>query len=134
MRFAVGFGALVLLVVGCKHDEGVSTTTVRSGSPEGSRVTNVPDTPAERLARAVCVRERECARGRGLLRADALHMKEASCMVEVRPTTALAVERMACVASAGFERCVDAVAAASCDTPAGFTGEIVECRSSAMCP
>jgi hypothetical protein len=127
MRSAV---LLLLTVAACRHEEGVSTTTVRSGSPEGARVTNVPDRPADRLVRAHCIHERECARVRGIAQANALAMSEASCLLAMRDRAERAAQTMRCAGSEGFERCLDAIEGAACGSEA-FASDL--CRASVMC-
>jgi hypothetical protein len=127
MRSAV---LLLLGVAACRHDESISTTTIRSGAPEGARVTNLPDPPAERLARAHCIHERECARAAGLVRPDALAMSEASCRVAVRDHAERSAQSMTCLASEGFERCLDSIESAACGSEA-FASDL--CRTSVMC-
>jgi hypothetical protein len=127
MRSAV---LLLLGVAACGHDESISTTTVRSASPEGARVANLPEPPAERLASAHCIHERECARARGLVRADALAMSEASCRVAVRDRAERVARTMSCPGSEGFERCLDSIEGAACGSEA-FSSDL--CRNSVMC-
>lgn len=132
--------SLTFILAACKHDDGVGTTAVTSGTLDGPRVTNVAEDtqlPTEdRLAGAVCVRERECARDRGLNKKDALAMHEAACVIEVKPTAAILTQSLTCSpaeARAGVEECLAAIAREPCDTPTAFSSSLPACRAQQIC-
>lgn len=128
--------ALVLVTLAaCKHDDGesVSTTTVRSGSPSGPKVTDVrtdaSDDMASRLASAVCTREKQCAQQRG-------GRTDGDCATEMQSTSTLLVQNLSCDASAarpGFEACLAAIRSEDCGTSGGFSADLPQCRMSQIC-
>jgi hypothetical protein len=147
-RFAIRYTPLCLVLLGslafggCRRDDGQSagTTTIRSGTPEGVRVTNAEadgafDAPA-RLAGAVCSHERDCANRRGQLDTEALRQREAACVDEIRPTAELSLQALGCspaVARAGYEECLAALRSDGCAATAGYPEILPACRPSAIC-
>ena len=131
------FLALVLLAApACKHDDGeaVGTATIRSGTPDGPRVTDVramtSDDLATQLTSTICSRERQCARQRG--RGE----QGTSCEAEIASTSTLTVQSLACDATAarpGFEACLAAIRAEGCDTSSGFSADLPACRIAQIC-
>jgi len=130
------FLALILFAApACKHDgEAVGTATVRSGTPDGPRVTDVrtatSDDLATQLTSTICTRERQCARQRG-------RGEEApSCESEVGSTSALTVQSLTCDAGSarpGFETCLAAIRAEACDPSSGFSADLPACRIAQIC-
>jgi hypothetical protein len=141
-------GALSILsvfsVAACKKDTGESAgvTTIRSGSPEGVRVTNaspggaLPEA-ASRFAGALCKHERECAEARSRQSEEAILLEEAACVSELKPTAEVSFRELSCspaVARAGFEECLAAVKSERCyDTMARFPQVVPACRPTEVC-
>jgi hypothetical protein len=146
IRFSSCFvlGVLVVSIAACKKDTGESAgvTTIRSGSPEGVRVTNAgtPDALPEassRFAAALCKHERECAEARSRQTEEAILLEEQACVTELKPTAELTFHELTCspaVARAGFEECLAAVHAERCyDSMARFPQIIPACRPTEVC-
>ncbi|MBX3209490.1 MAG: hypothetical protein KF764_30935 [Labilithrix sp.] len=139
----------VALVSACKRDDGqsASTTTVRSGTPDGVRVTSVPDPAArsgrayaaDRIAEAICSLERRCAEAERPNRtAEAELLGEAACITERKARTLRNVESWNCspaLERAGFEECIAAInAEVRCrDILLGEKSVVPECRPSVIC-
>jgi len=136
------------LASGCKHNNGerAGTTTIRSGTPDGVRVTSAPDPASEakarsanRLAAAVCERQRRCASTESTdARAEAALPGETICVADVEPRARQNVEAWPCspaVARAGFEECLAAVATEGGCEAVSLTedSEIRACRPSEIC-
>ena len=134
---ASNVGPIILFVTlaACKHDDGesVGTTTVRSGSTSGPKVTDVrtdaSDDRASRLTSAVCTRERQCAEQRG-------GRSSGDCAGEVLSTSTLLVQNLGCDASTarpGFEACLAAIRTEDCGTSGAFSADLPQCRMSQIC-
>lgn len=141
--------ATLSLVTACKRHDGqtASTTTVRSGTPEGVRVTGTPpptekppssddSEDADRLTAAICTHERNCAKLRAQHgAAETPEFDEDACVTEIKSVVVLALETLDCspaIARAGIEECLAAIRAERCD--ANEAPSIVpQCRPSAMC-
>jgi len=135
------------LASGCQRNgEAAGTTTIRSGSPGGVRVTSAPDPvsseksrAAGRLAAAVCAHERRCAIEEGAsVSAEAALLGEAVCVADLEPRARQNVEAWSCapaVARAGFEECVAAIQAEAKCSEITLTedAEVRECRPSEIC-
>lgn len=128
--------AVLLVTLGaCKHDDGeaVSTTTVRSGSTSGPKVTDVrtdvADDMGSRLASAVCTHEDRCAQRRG-------GRSNGDCGSEMRSSSTLLMQNLACDASTarpGFEACLAAIRSEDCGTSGTFAADLPQCRMSQIC-
>lgn len=148
MRSIIRLSSCVVLValglVACKKDTGESAgvTTIRSGSPEGVRVTNAA-TPgvlpeaSRRFASAICKHERVCGEARGRQTPEALLLEETACVTELRPTAELTYKELTCapaVARAGFEECLAAIDSERCyDSMTRFPDIIPACRPTEVC-
>ncbi len=135
------------LTSGCHHNgDAAGTTTIRSGTPDGVRVTSAPApttdakaSAANRLAGAVCERERHCATTeRADVTAEAALLGEAVCVADLQPRARLNVEAWECspaVARAGFEECLAAIRTeTSCgQITLNESSEIRACRPSEIC-
>lgn len=126
---------LFVTLAACKHDDGesVGTTTIRSGSTRGPKVTDVrtdsSDDMASRLTSAVCTRERQCAEQRG-------KHGDGECASEVLSTSTLLVQNLGCdarTARPGFEECLAAIRTEDCGTSAGFSADLPQCRMAQIC-
>ncbi len=141
-------GTLALaLASGCQRNgDAAGTTTIRSGTPDGVRVTSAPD-PAStektrvtsRLAAAVCAHERRCAIEEGAgLSSEAALLGEAVCVADLEPRARQNVEAWRCapaVARAGFEECVAAIKTETKCSEISLSedSEVRECRPSEIC-
>ncbi|HVH46809.1 MAG TPA: DUF6184 family natural product biosynthesis lipoprotein [Labilithrix sp.] len=138
---------MLALVAGCRHDDGEasSTTTIRSGTPGGIRVTNTPprtttieDRTANRLAAAVCAFRRECAASeRPDVSSEAVLLDETVCTAELQADARRTIAGWRCSparAPLGLEDCLAAIKAERCRdlTLEGVTA-MRECRPSAVC-
>ena len=115
--------ATLALASGCQRNgEAAGTTTIRSGTPNGVRVTSAPEPAsttktraAGRLAAAVCEHERRCATTeRSDMSAEASLLGEAVCVADFEPRARQHIEAWRCapaIARAGFEECVAAITA-----------------------
>jgi hypothetical protein len=134
------FASTLALAAACKHDDGqAGITTIRSGTPEGVRVTNTPTDatdPAIRLARAVCRHERECTGARGGRSPEALSRDETACATELEPVARLNIEELNCspaAKSAGLEECLAAIDSERCYEQDRSAPIQPECRASEIC-
>ncbi|MCW5834943.1 MAG: hypothetical protein KIS78_21255 [Labilithrix sp.] len=149
LALAVPVTLALALVSACKRDDGqaASTTTVRSGTPDGVRVTDRPDPgersgrayAADRISAAICALERRCAAAEGPERsAEAELLDEAVCIAERKARTMRSVESWSCspaLERAGFEQCIAAInAEVRCrDVLLGERSVVPECRPSQIC-
>ena len=147
-QLALAVAATTLaLAAGCQRNgEAAGTTTIRSGTPDGVRVTSAPDPAsttksraAGRLAAAVCEHDRRCGATESAdTSAEAGLLGEAVCVAELEPRARQNVEAWRCspaVARAGFEDCVAAIKAESRCSEIALTeaSEIPACRPSEIC-
>lgn len=114
---------LTLAAACSRRGENAGMTTIRSGTPEGVRVTNLTNADldaADRLAGAICRHERECSRTLGRLSTDeALALEENACMTEMRPAARINLDALECgpaVARAGIEECLASIRTERCET------------------
>lgn len=138
------------LLPACHHDDGrsvASTTTIRSGTMGGARVTNLPpsDEPrdervAERLTTSICAHRRACADATnddGARSSEALLLGESVCATEQQPSAKSTVAAWKCrpaPTSVELESCLAAVRAAPCrGTNHEEVDAIDACQSSALC-
>ncbi|MBX3203135.1 MAG: hypothetical protein KF850_28100 [Labilithrix sp.] len=149
LALAVPVTLTLALVSACKRDDGqtASTTTVRSGTPAGVRVTNTPDPgeqsgreyAADRISAAICALERRCGAAEDPARsAEAELLDEAVCIAERKARTVRSVESWNCspaLERAGFEECIAAInAEVRCrDVSLGERSVVPECRPSRIC-
>ena len=143
----VAMASTLALASGCRRNgDAAGTTTVRSGSPGGVRVTGAPEPvsteksrAAGRLAAAVCAHEQRCAIEEGAsMSAEAALLGEAVCVADLEPRARQNIEAWSCapaVARAGFEECVAAIEAEAKCSEISLTdnSEIRECRPSEIC-
>ena len=146
LAFAVAAVTLAL-ASGCQRNgEAAGTTTIRSGTPDGVRVTSASDPAsttksraAGRLAAAVCEHERRCAATESTdMSAEAGLLGEAVCVADREPRARRNVEAWRCspdVARAGFEECVAAIKGEVRCSEISLTeeSEIRDCRPSEIC-
>ncbi len=131
-----------LLVVACgsvacaHHDDARGgITTIRSGSPEGARVTSVaPDDRAARLAVELCRRAEACGR---VGRREARWATDTACVSEVERDVPARLRAWRCSPSSSLGRledCLAAIRSARCDAPVddGWT-ELAACRAEVVC-
>jgi len=130
----------------CKSNSGESpgVATIRSGSPEGVRVTStagqnselVPEA-AGRITAALCKHERECAQARSQKSDEALLLQEQACAADLKSTAELSLREMSCSpaeARAGLEECLTAIQGERCmDSMNRFPQIVPACRSNEIC-
>ncbi|MBX3185562.1 MAG: hypothetical protein KF819_01050 [Labilithrix sp.] len=131
---ALAFAPFALLA-GCARPSEMptGTATVTGGTPEGVRVTNVPDDPiALRIADEMCRRSEACGdigRGGGYTTIEA-------CMSDQGALAPGQVSRWSCAPSltqASFEACLVAIRSERCDTPLARADRLRACRDEAVC-
>jgi hypothetical protein len=147
---AIATLAVTLALVGaCKHGDGqtAGVTTIRSGTPEGVRVTNTPapnepttkDLEANRIATAFCGHERKCMLPEGSESStEAGLLGEAVCVAELEPVARSSIDSWKCspaVARAGLKDCIAAVnPEIRCrDVLIGEASPVEECRPTNIC-
>ena len=143
---ALSFLFVAALVAACKHDDGMptGTATIHSGTPEGPRVTNLPlaggRAPAtgmraevgDKLARAHCRHERECALGEGKIGL----MREETCFAESRHGMRASLDQWPCdpgSVGTGIDSCLAAIHDASCSARVGEGAQIPACSAAEIC-
>jgi hypothetical protein len=140
---------MLALVGACKHDDGQTAgiTTIRSGTPDGVRVTNTPspnepspkDVEANRIATAFCGRDRRCTLPEGSEQStEAGLLGEAVCVAELEPVARQSIDSWNCspaIARAGLKDCIAAVNSdIRCrDVLLGEESPVLECRPSSIC-
>lgn len=146
----VALAACGWLIAACKHDDGSAAgiATIHSGTPEGMRVTNLPDVPetaapemgpaavrnemGDRLARAQCSHDRSC----GLGDAETLLVAEDACFNDARFGYRASIDQWPCrpaMARAGFDECIAAIREADCSARRGEGAQIRACQASEIC-
>lgn len=139
-----------LVAAACKHDDGMptGTATIHSGTPEGVRVTDVPEVietaapelgPAavrnelgDQLARAYCSHDRAC----GLGDAETLLLAEETCFNDARWGYRTSVDQWPCrpvLARVGFDSCIAAIREASCSARRGEGAQLRACQAAEIC-
>jgi hypothetical protein len=138
---------LTFALVGCKRDDGQSAgvATLRSGTPEGVRVTSAPapesgaDQAADRLAAALCTHERECVRTSGRSEQSSEEgalLAESVCVADMKPGARRSIDAWECtpaVARAGLTDCMAAIKAEPCHETRLKETSVPACRSSEIC-
>jgi hypothetical protein len=110
-------------------------TTIRSGSPEGVRVTSVsPDDRAGRLAVELCRRGESCGR---VGKPEQRWPTENACVSEVQRDLPRRLGAWTCPAfetRSRFEECLAAIRSARCDAPIDERwSELTACRAEVVC-
>lgn len=123
------------LAAACAHQDDTrgGITTIRSGSPEGARVTNLaPDDPAERLAIELCRRAESCGKTG---RRETRWPTETACVAEVERDVPARVRSWSCSPARGrLEECLAAIRSARCEAPVdGRWPELAACRAEVVC-
>ena len=130
------FGSLVLVLASCRREDGqTSTTTIRSGTLEGSGSSDVD--PAARLATELCRHESRCNDANNRQASDeAKLLAEQACVTSKTNTTNSAMEGWNCspaMARAGYEECLAAIRTERCETKLSTIADVPRCRSSMIC-
>lgn len=133
----------MVLFAACAHDGGgAQTTTIRSGTPGGVRVTNVDigdadrAEPAERLAGELCRHAAICGRIEAPDSAEANLLAEQNCVTVRTPRIREALQGWGCspeTQRARFEACLAAIRSEGCETRLDRADVLPACRASAVC-
>jgi hypothetical protein len=131
----------LVLLASCAHDhdDRASTTTIRSGSPGGVRVTNVTIgdfDPAERLAAELCKREATCGRIEARGTDEAKLLGEQNCIGAATPRVGVELRGWSCSPSLHrdrFEDCQAAIRSERCSTRGLALATLPACREEAIC-
>lgn len=120
----------------CAHESPASgTAVITSGSPDGTRVTNVrpqDERPLSELTNELCAREAACNH----VGDDARWRTEEACMLELGSRSRAQVAQWSCsprATDADFETCLAAIRSERCATDLARVDRLEACRDRAVC-